>query len=288
MNSRRQKVVPYDQCISLFPSSNKAPIHLISHTVNNSQSSTFPARMSSVNTTDAVYGSQSRRGASSPKPSPSSSGHHGASKSSGKNKHKSGKGKKSKKTEAEKKQQQEEDLLGSGQPVRLNPSWARSGVIKGANSEEKDGINTRPSILRTGYTALINLSVLTKTVSGEDRRWAPRFPVSGQSVTSLAGNHVNTPLAKDIPVARNRSTTTGLPIGAPTPIVFIGISTVIPATTSVANHPSQYHHLSYHFYHVLHVLHVLHVHDAHNHHQNHKQRDRVVEDASSICVYKSR
>ncbi|KAK8101824.1 hypothetical protein PG999_012198 [Apiospora kogelbergensis] len=68
---------------------------------------------SSVNTTDAVYDSNSCRGASPSETSHRSGGHHKSSKSSGKTKHKSDK-KKSKKTDAEKKKQQEEELFGMG------------------------------------------------------------------------------------------------------------------------------------------------------------------------------
>ncbi|KAK8128842.1 hypothetical protein PG984_009950 [Apiospora sp. TS-2023a] len=69
---------------------------------------------SSVNTTDAVYDSQSRHGAPVLASRHSSNGHQKSSKSSGKAKDKSGKWNKSKRTEAEKKQRQEEDLMGVG------------------------------------------------------------------------------------------------------------------------------------------------------------------------------
>ncbi|KAK7926733.1 hypothetical protein PG985_003731 [Apiospora marii] len=70
--------------------------------------------MSSVNTTDAVYDSQSRRGGPFFESHHSSSGHKKSSKSSSKTKEKSGRGNKPKMTEAEKKQRQEEYLIGVG------------------------------------------------------------------------------------------------------------------------------------------------------------------------------
>ncbi|KAK8119907.1 uncharacterized protein PG998_004533 [Apiospora kogelbergensis] len=67
----------------------------------------------SVNSNDAVYGSNSCQDASSSKYRQSRSGHnghHGSSKLSSKTKNKSKKGRKSTKSEADKKQQQAKDL----------------------------------------------------------------------------------------------------------------------------------------------------------------------------------